>query len=171
MEGVVEGVVEGGVEGVVEGVVEGRGSRQTSVGEMGFQPRGYFSQNLAQIGLIRGSQTILRADVFVMGESNDIRVMGGVVISKDTFPVIEICVCVADAHGIAQLSADHFVEVEERFIPKEDTAPDDTVVIVRSQTNEGFLEMADQDILAQSALQRCEVVIDIHAATGAFDMN
>ena len=93
--------------------VEGRGSRQASVGGMRFQPLGYFSQNLAQIGLIRGSQTILWADMFVMGESNDLRVVGGVVISKNALAAVEICVCVTDTHRIAQLRADHFVNVEE----------------------------------------------------------
>ena len=140
-------------------------------GRLLFQPSGDFSYDLAQAGLIRRRQAILRPNVLVVGERDHARMMRGVVVTKDPLAPLKKRVGVVDAHRVAKFGADDLVEIQERVIPEERTASNDTVVIVRGQESEWLLQVTYQRILAQSPFQRCEVIVDLHAAASSRCMN
>lgn len=138
---------------------------------MQVQPGGDLSQNLAQAGLVGWRQVILRPGVPVVRKCDDLRMMRRVVVAEDTLSSLQVCICGADAHQVTQLGADHFVEVEKRVIPKEDTTPDETVEVVRGQACERLLQVTYQRVPAQAPFQRCKAVVDPHAATNSLCMN
>jgi hypothetical protein len=88
-----------------------------------------------------------------MRESHNLRVVRGTIVAKDALTCPEIGIGVTDADGIAQLGRDDFLQIEEGFIPEEDPASDETVMIVRGQAGERLLRVADQGVPDEAALE------------------
>ena len=88
-------------------------------------------------------------NVFVVRKRGDVRMVRCVIVSKDPLFPLKIRVRIVDAHRVTQLSADDFIEVQERVVPEKSTASNDAVVVVRGQEGEWLLQVAYQRVLAQ----------------------
>jgi len=109
--------------------------------------------------------------MLVVRMGHDLGVMGSVVVTKHTLPSANVGIGVMHTNRIPQLSADNFIEVEVRIVPENDPAPDESIVIIRCQACDRFLDFADLDVLSQAAFNGCKTVVNDHAGTGFLCIN
>jgi len=68
--------------------------------------------------------------------------VGSIIIAKRTLPLSDICVSIVHTNRVAKLGADDFIEIKVRTIPEENPAAEDSVVVIRSQADKGFANVA-----------------------------
>jgi hypothetical protein len=135
------------------------------------QPTFYLGQYLAKAWLIGWSHAVRWSNVLVMRMGYDLRMMRSVVIAKNVLAPANIGVGIMHADRIAQFSADDFIKVQVGTIPEQDPTADQAVIVIRSQASEGFLDLADLNILPQATFDGRKVVVNSHAAAGSCCIN
>jgi len=110
-------------------------------------------------------------NVLVMRVRDDFRVMGGIIVTKDSLALTQIGIGIAHTNGIPKLGADDFIDVKVRVIPKYKPAAHQAIVIIGGDASDGFCDLADMDILPQAALDASQVIVNGHADTSAFCIN
>lgn len=116
-------------------------------------------------------QVVSRSNVLMMGVSHDLRVMWGIVVPKNALSLANVGVGVMHPDRITQLGANHFIEVEVRTVPENDPAPDESIIVIRCQAGDWFLDFTNPDVLSQATFDVRKIVVNDHAATGSRCMN
>lgn len=105
--------------------------------------------------------------MLMMRMGRNLRMVGRIIVTKDALPLTDVGIGVMHADRVAQLGVDHLVEVKIRVVPEKDPAPDQPVVIIRSQARDRFLDRAHMDILPGSAFDGGKVVVNGHAGVNS----
>ena len=115
---------------------------------------------------MRGGQHIAWTAVFVMRMSSDLWVMRRIVVTKNALAVLHKRICVMNFHGISQLGTDNFVNIEITFLPKQNPASNESVVLIRCQASDFTLNFRAFHT-AQTALYARKIIPNFHPARAA----